>query len=270
MSRTGHIEKCVVMARGLGTRMRQSDLGASLDATQIAAADLGAKAMIPVGRPFLDYLLSAAADAGYRRICLVIGPEHDFIREYYRKLHADRIEISFAVQPIPMGTANAVLAAAEFAGDDEFVVLNGDNYYSAEALRQVQALGQPGAVLFDAAALVSHGVIPEDRINAFASCVIDADGFLADIVEKANSGAEKEPRVVSMNCWRFDREIFAACRDVPLSSRGEYELPSAVILAMKRGHKVKVVISQTGVLDLSVRGDIVGVAERLKNVKVSL
>jgi glucose-1-phosphate thymidylyltransferase len=263
------VEKCVILARGLGTRMRQSDPEACLDPTQSAAADLGTKAMIPVGRPFLDYVLSAAADAGLRRICLVTGPEHEFIREYYRKLHTNRIETSFAVQPVALGTANAVLAAEQFAGDDEFVVLNGDNYYPAEALRHLQSLGQPGTVLFDASSLVRYGNIPEDRIGAFASCIVDADGFLADILEKANSEAT-EPKLVSMNCWRFDKKIFAACRNVPLSSRGEYELPSAVKLAMQQGHKLKVVISEAGLLDLSRRSDIPGVTERLKNVKVSL
>ncbi|MFZ0705149.1 MAG: sugar phosphate nucleotidyltransferase [Candidatus Korobacteraceae bacterium] len=270
MSASPLIEKCVVLARGLGTRMRQDDPGARLDASQSAVAELGAKAMIPVGRPFLDYVLSAAADAGLRRICLVIGPEHSFIQDYYRRLQPGRVEISFAVQPDPLGTANAVSPAEQFAGQDEFGVLNGDNYYPAEALRQVQALGQPGAVLFDAAALVACGNIPEDRIGAFASCVVDADGFLADIVEKANVVPAEHTKLVSMNCWRFGPEIFAACRDVQLSPRGEYELPSAAKLALQRGHKLKVAISQTGVLDLSRRSDIAGVTERLKNVRVEL
>jgi len=270
MSHSPLIEKCVVLARGLGTRMRQEDPGAGLDARQSAAADLGAKAMIPVGRPFLDYVLSAAADAGLRRVCLVIGPEHGLIREHYRQLQPSRVEINFAVQPDPLGTANAVSTAEQFAGQNEFVVLNGDNYYPAEALRQVQALGQPGAVLFDAAALVAAGNIPEDRIGAFASCIVDADGFLADIVEKVNVAPAEHPKLVSMNCWRFGPHIFAACRDVQLSPRGEYELPSAVKLALQRGQRLKVAISRAGVLDLSRRSDIAAVTERLKNVKVAL
>jgi glucose-1-phosphate thymidylyltransferase len=250
--------------------MRRSDPEACLSTTQSAAAGLGAKAMVPVGRPFLDYVLSAVADAGLRRICLVIGPEHDFIREYYRKQQTIRIEISFAVQLHALGTANAVLAAEQFSGDDEFVVLNGDNYYPAEALRQLQTLGQPGAALFNSVALARNGNIAEDRIGAFASCVVDADGFLADITEKASSEGAKQPKLVSMNCWRFDQEIFAACRNVEVSSRGEYELPAAVRLAMQHGHKLKVVISDAGLLDLSLRSDIPGVTERFKNVKVSL
>jgi len=59
----GTIEKAVILARGLGTRMRKADSAARLDPTQAAAADTGIKAMIPVGRPFLDYVLSALADA---------------------------------------------------------------------------------------------------------------------------------------------------------------------------------------------------------------
>jgi peptide/nickel transport system permease protein len=53
--------KAVILARGLGKRMRQTDDAASIDASQAAVADRGIKAMIPIGRPFLDYVLSALA-----------------------------------------------------------------------------------------------------------------------------------------------------------------------------------------------------------------
>ena len=38
--------------------------------------------MIPIGRPFMDFLISALADAGFSDVCLVIGPEHRAVREY--------------------------------------------------------------------------------------------------------------------------------------------------------------------------------------------
>lgn len=38
------------------------------------------------------------------------------------------MRISYAVQAKPLGTANAVLAAEEFAGEDRVLVLNSDNY----------------------------------------------------------------------------------------------------------------------------------------------
>ena len=47
----------------------------------------------------------------------MIGPEHDAVREYYGKIRPTRITVSFAVQAEASGTANAVLAAEEFAGN---------------------------------------------------------------------------------------------------------------------------------------------------------
>ena len=77
------LEKAGILAGGRGTGMRQADGDVALDQRQQAAADAGVKAMIPIDRPFLDYVLTDLADAGYREICLVIGPEHDMVRDYY-------------------------------------------------------------------------------------------------------------------------------------------------------------------------------------------
>ena len=232
------------------------------------------KAMIPVGRPFLDYVLSGLADEGFQQACLVIGPEHGALREYYAStIRPKRIRVAFAIQEEPLGTANALLAAEEFASAEEFLAINSDNYYPAEALSLIQSLGQPGTVLFPAQALVREGNVPQERIRTFAHCVVDGDEFLTDIVEKpdaaaaAKLGAEK---LVSMNCWRFGRDIFTACRDIPMSSRGEYELPQAVRLAIQQGAKFKVAISSRGVLDLSRRSDIAEVAARLGKIEVRL
>src|ERR1700688_4936706 len=79
----GATDKAVILAAGLGTRMRKADDAASLDARQAAIADTGVKALIPIKRPFLDYVLHALADAGFKRVCLVIGPDHHELRRYY-------------------------------------------------------------------------------------------------------------------------------------------------------------------------------------------
>jgi glucose-1-phosphate thymidylyltransferase len=263
----------VILARGLGTRMKSGDAVAPLEAEQSSVASSGLKAMIPVGRPFLDYVLSALADAGFEQACLVIGPEHTAVREYYRRLRATRIEVSFAVQAGALGTANAVLAAENFAGADEFVSINGDNYYPVEVLQALRELGQPGTVLFEAEALVRESNIPAERVRDFAYAVVDADGFLADLVEKPDAetaAAIAGPKLVSMNCWRFGSSIFPFCREVPLSPRGEYELPLAVKLAIHNGMKFKAATCQSGVLDLSRRSDIAAVGARLRDVRVEL
>lgn len=261
------ITKCVILARGLGTRMRAGV--EALHPAQAAAAGAGMKAMIPFGRPFLDYSLSALADAGFSRACLVIGPEHGVVRDYYGRDHRpSRIEVSFATQPEPRGTADALLTVEPFTGRDEFAVMNGDNYYPADVLRLLRELDGPGTVLFEPAALVRTSNIPAERIRDFADATIDRDGFLVDLVEKPAPGAARGDRLVSMNCWRFGPGIFDACRDVPLSARGELELPGAVKLAVDRGMKLRTAISPGAVLDLSRRSDIAAVAERLRGVRV--
>lgn len=76
--------------------------------------------------------------------------------------------------------------------------------------------------------------------------------------------------LISMNVWRFDERIFDACRDVPLSSRGERELPQAVGLAVSRGVRFEVFPVRGIVLDLSKREDIPRVASALEGMTVSL
>jgi dTDP-glucose pyrophosphorylase len=237
-------------------------------------ADLGMKAMIPVGRPFLDYVLSGLADAGFSDSCLVVGPEHGAIRDYCAREHTrSRISIHFAIQAVPRGTADALLAAEEFVGGDDFVVMNADNYYPVEVLQALRDLGQPGTVLFEEAALIEGSNIPPERIKAFAYGVASKEGFLRELLEKPDDMTIAKlhgQALVSMNIWRFSTEIFDACREVPISPRGEYELPIAVWRAIQAGMKLKVVRCRAGVLDLSQRSDISLVIERLKKVRVSM
>ena len=267
-------DKVVILARGLGTRMRKADAGAALRPEQAAAADTGLKAMIPIGRPFLDYVLSALADAGFGEVCLVIGPEHARVRDYYeRQVRPSRLRIQFAIQEKPLGTANAVLAAEEFAGADTFVVINSDNYYPPEALTALHNLHEPAIVGFDRDALVRLGNVPAERTSRFGALDIDADGYLRRILVAPTDSmlAQGGPIYSSMNCFEFTPDIFKACREVPLSARNEYELPQAIHLAIdQHGMRFKVVKVEAAVLDLSSRADIASVAEKLSAVAVQL
>ena len=123
------LTKAVILARGLGKRMRAAAPSISLTSDQARAASSGVKAMISFGRPFLYYVLSALADSGIRNVCLVIGPEHAEIREHYARISPRRIQITYAVQEKPHGTANALLSAERFTSGELFLTLNSDTYY---------------------------------------------------------------------------------------------------------------------------------------------
>lgn len=269
------VVKAVILARGLGARMRRADPRAALAPAQEVAAKSGMKGLIPVGRPFLDYVLSALADAGYREVCMVIGPEHDAIREHYtRRAETRRLRVSFAVQERPLGTADAVLAAEAFVGRDAFLAINSDNYYPVGALARLREHGAPALAGFDRDALVQRGNITGDRIANFAIVEVTADGCLRRIVEKPDGmapTASGPSPCVSMNCWLFAPEIFDACRRVSPSPRGELELPHAVQwLVDERGVRFTVIPVHAAVLDLSSRADIPAVAARLEGVAVRL
>ena len=259
--------RAVILARGLGTRMRATDPAASLTPDQARAADAGLKAMMPVnGRPFLDYVLSSVADAGIARVALIVAPDHQPIAHYYDEdAPPARVQLTCVVQPQALGTANAILAAEAWCAGDPFIALNGDNLYPTDALSALHALEEPGLAIFSRGALVRESNIPPERIAAFALVDVDAQGYLARIVEKPERGGDARP--VSMNCWRFDRRIFDACRDVPRSRRGEYELPDAVSLAMSRGVRFRCFHASGPVLDLSTRADAADVERRLAGTR---
>ena len=105
--------RAIVLARGLGTRMREADPNVRLSEEQQRAADAGLKPMMRVnGRPFLDYVLSALADAGIRQVALVVAPEHEPCDSTMRQIAPpSRIRLDYVVQPEPQGTADALLAA---------------------------------------------------------------------------------------------------------------------------------------------------------------
>ena len=275
--------RAIVLARGLGTRMRAPDPSAQLTSEQQRVADAGIKAMIPVnGRPFLDYILSSLADAGICDVALVVGPEHNALRRYYQ---ADalpvRVGIGFVVQDQALGTAHAVLAAERWVQSEPFLTINADNLYPVDALAALAALAEPGLAVFDPEDLIRSGNIPPERIRSFALLDVDGRGYLAGIVEKPEGDQWLPPlggstlkggrtseggSYVSMNCWRFDERIFQACREVPRSARGEFEISEAVGVALRRGVSFKAIAARGPVLDLSTRADAAHVARRLAGI----
>jgi dTDP-glucose pyrophosphorylase len=263
--------RALVLSRGLGRRMQQPDEGAQLTDEQRQAADAGLKGMMPIaGRPLLDYGLSTLADAGITNVGLIVAPDHEVIERYYSVTSPPvRVHLDFLVQPDPLGTANALLAAESWAGEAPFLALNADNLYPAGVLCRLAALDEPGLPVFTRGQLVESSNIPQERVQTFALLDVNAEGYLTAVVEKPPADvmdAEGPTALVSMNCWRFDRRIFSACRDVPRSTRGEFELPNAVGLAISRGVRFRAVPARGPVLDLSQRNDAVEVARRLSGV----
>ena len=138
--------KAVILAGGLGSRMQSRDSDINLSADAERAADSGLKWMVPLeGRPLISHTFSQLRCAGCFEICVVLSPNSEFVQEALISAAAsENLELSFVVQPEPLGTANAVLPAEEFAGNDPFITLNGDTVYPATALKRLISSGRKG------------------------------------------------------------------------------------------------------------------------------
>tara|TARA_Y100000590_G_scaffold404357_2_gene491804 strand:+ start:1807 stop:2652 length:846 start_codon:yes stop_codon:yes gene_type:complete len=242
----------MIMAAGVSSRMKRS---AEIDGSSHAAIEALSKPKMMLnvgGRPFLDYLLFNARDAGYSDILFIVSDRDDTIRNYYTENAGDEqftsLTFSFAEQTIPkghskpLGTADAALSGLEFRPDwagQKFTVCNSDNLYSVGALSDLKRDDHLSALIdYDRDAL---GVEPE-RVNAFAVIWKNGDGFLADIVEKPDAqqvekATDGDGRVgVSMNVFRLDyNTILPLLKETPLHpEREEKELTETVRMLVKR------------------------------------
>lgn len=275
MSRYIGTERAIILARGLGTRMQKRVEGVPLDDETNKLADEGVKGMIPIGRPFLDHALQAMLDGGVRQFCLIVPPEASSIRNYYKAVRRSltAATISFAVQVEPLGTADAVAAGRQWAGDRPFMVFNSDNYYTPETVRALAAAQPPASIAFEREAMIEKSNIAPERIRGFAVLDIDKAGTIRRIIEKPqdpDAYARGGKLFLSMNCWLFTPEIFQACASIAAHPiRKEYELPAAVQHSIDKMHlRYRAVPLAEGVLDLTGRADIEPVRRLLANHQV--
>jgi dTDP-glucose pyrophosphorylase len=262
----------VLLAAGRGTRMSAA-APMPLDSAQARMAERGLKPLIPfAGAPFIAYVLTALADAGFADVCVVVPPGDDPVRTWIAAARPGRLRLHVAVQEEPLGTAHALLAAEAFAAGLDIALVNADNDYPAAALAALRSLRGPGLAGFSRAGLL-RGNITADRLRGYALVDVDDAGSLCNIIEKPSAAqilTMGDTALFSMTCWRFGPDIFHACRSIRPSTRGELELPDAVRSSMAAGTRYEVVNVDAPVLDLSRREDIAAVARSLRGRVVAL
>lgn len=274
----GMTGKAVILARGLGRRMQGAGGGVELGAERDRIAARGLKALMTLhGRPMLDYVVDGLLSAGVRRICLVVAPDADLMRENARRIAAATGRpVECAVQAEPRGTADAVLAAEDFAGDEPFIMCNGDNLYPRRAVAELVSRrdGDCWVAAFDRDELERYGNIAAGRIRELAVVTATPDGRLSGIVEKPPDPERyaRDGKVwVNMNLYRFTPAVFGACRAIePDPDRGELELTAAVARLIESGEgRFRVLPCRGGVLDLTSRADVLSAERALAGRRLS-
>jgi hypothetical protein len=217
----------------------------------------GCKPLAPVGpygEAVIDLVASDAREAGFGTIVLVVGPSTGpAIRYHVSHTWPGDVDVRFAEQPAPLGTAHAVLCASEHVAGAPYGVGNADDIYGAEGCRLLAAHLQeyPSANALVGYRL-SDAVIGRAPVTR-GICGVRDDGALLGVDERrqvsatedggfvARDGrepAELSPDArVSMNLWgftpAFHRTLQAAmAAAVDASEEREVLLPEVVTASL--------------------------------------
>ncbi len=207
--------KAVILAAGLGTRMRP------LTFTK-------PKFLLPVaGMPALDHVISLLKHAGVQKIAMVVSFGKEQIMERYGDGSAFGVNVEYLVQKELLGTANAVQMAEKFASNDRVLVINGDTLIDQESLNTFIERYHNLEHKKDFGGLMA--TIEVDEPEQFGIVFMKGDK-VASIVEKPK---KVKSRLANAGIYIFDPVIFDAIKHTKKSPRGEYELPTSMELLMK-------------------------------------
>jgi bifunctional UDP-N-acetylglucosamine pyrophosphorylase / glucosamine-1-phosphate N-acetyltransferase len=182
------------------------------------------------GRPLIEWPVLAAREAGAGKVVVVDNPK----RRLAEHLPEDVI---VAVQERPLGTGDAVAAAAEHIGGDETVLVTyGDvPLLTAEVMRAlIEAHDASGAA-------ATMATMELDDPSGYGRVLRAADGSVEGVVETKKPGdateAELAIREVNTGVYAFEG---AALRDAlgglePANAQGELYLPDVLPLMRAAG-----------------------------------
>lgn len=224
--------KAVILAAGKGTRMRE------------LTKDVP-KPLIPInGIPFLQYVISNLRKCGIDNFGIVVNYKKEKIEEWVKE---KGINATIIDQKEPLGTGHAVLVCEEYVGNQDFLVLMGDNYYSVQDIKEVMK---------DDGFCYLSG-LKHNHPERYGVLQADDWGNLIKIIEKPK---EYVGNLINIALYKFKPEIFDALKKIEKSPRGEYELPDA-INTLAAARKVKVVQMKEDWLDFGCPEDIPKVSD---------
>ena len=208
--------KAVVLAAGEGTRLRP-------------LTEDTPKGMVEVdGQPILTHWFDQLVELGADELVVVVGYRKEVIIEHYGDAFDDT-PITYTHQREQSGLAHALLTAEEHV-DDDFMLMLGDNVFSANLADVVRRQRESRA---DAAFLVEE--VEWDEASRYGVCDTNNYGEIVEVVEKP---ADPPSNLVMTGFYTFTPAIFHACHLVQPSNRGEYEISEAIDLLIQSGRTI--------------------------------
>ena len=207
--------KGIILAAGKGTRLYPVSHPIS-------------KILLPVyNKPMIYYPLSTLMLAGIRDI-MVITSQDD--QENFKKTLGDGsrfgIRISYEIQKVQRGIADAFIIAEDFIDGDNVVLILGDNIYHGDGMKELleKAAGnERGATVF------LHGVHDPER---FGVAEVDKNGNVISLEEKP-----KVPRsnYAATGLYFYDGNVCSIAKSLEPSARGELEITDLNKIYLEKG-----------------------------------
>ncbi|TDB80632.1 glucose-1-phosphate thymidylyltransferase [Micromonospora sp. KC721] len=210
--------KALVLSGGAGTRLRPFTYTTP-------------KQLVPVAnKPVLSHVLENIRDLGVREVGLVVGDRAAQIEQAIRDGSEFGLRVTYIPQQAPLGLAHAVLLAADFLRDDDFVMYLGDNVF-AEGLRAA-------AASFHQRRPDAHLVVAKvSDPTSYGVAEVGPDGTVQAVVEKP---AQPRSDLAVTGAYFFTPAIHQAVRMIEPSRRGELEITDAIQHLIATGHPVTV------------------------------
>lgn len=219
------------------------------------------KPLLPVyDKPLIYYSIAVLMEADIRDIMIIIPPDEE---DTFRKLLGDGsafgVHITYAVQHVARGIADAFLVAEDFVAGDSACLVLGDNIFYAKDLREKlkqAAATQNGATVF--------GYYVEDP-RAFGVVEFDEQGKAISLEEKP-----KHPKsnYIIPGLYFYDSDVLQLAKTLQPSARGELEITDLNRLYLESGNLQVIPLASDFVwMDAGTADSLLEAAQQIKQIQ---